>query len=563
MERERGQRRRAALARLDDGRVTLWNPGAAAIFGYAPQDIIGRPIADLFVADSVPGEPFSLLAMPHADLQSPGGRVIELAGRRRNGETFPLEACFSGWEGADGFQYGAVLRDISVRKREAEKIRYLAEFDTVTGLANRHTLHQHLSAQLADAQMHGRKLALLLLDLDTFKEINDTLGHACGDEVLAGVGRILNGLVGNDGFLARLGGDEFAIVLSGDDAVARAQTLAQGITATLPQTAISVGERDLLVNGSIGIVISPDDGTGVQELLGNVDLALYRAKAEGRGRHLFFQRHMRSELEKRLSLEAELKRALQNGEFELFYQPQIDLRTGTLVGAEALIRWRHPQRGLIQPGEFIPVVNASPMSNDIGRWVLAAACRQGCRWQEQGHAIRIGVNLSSSQLRSGDLSVLVDAVLQATGFSASLLELEVTEDIVLADEQRAMKNFRELQALGITLAFDDFGTGYAGLSYLKKFPLNVLKIDRTFVSNLCTSADDMAIVSATIGMSRQLGLKVIAEGIEDAATAEALLHFGCDEGQGYHYGKPMPAEEFERRFLSPAEAGAAQAADAA
>jgi diguanylate cyclase (GGDEF)-like protein/PAS domain S-box-containing protein len=465
-----------------NGRITLWNPGAAAIFGYAPEEMVGRPIAELFVADSVPGEAFALTAMPRAELQSPGGRVIELAGRRRNGELFPLEACFSGWDGADGFQYGVVLRDISVRKREAEKVRYLAEFDTVTGLANRNTLHQHLGRQLAEVQAHGQKLALLLLDLDSFKEVNDTLGHACGDEMLAGVGRLLNGLVGSDGFLARLGGDEFAIVLAGDDVAARAQTLAGEIISAFRQTAISVGEHDLVVNGSIGIVVYPDHGAGVQELLGNVDLALYRAKGDGRGRHLFFERRMRSELEKRLALESELKRALENNEFELFYQPQIDLRTGTLVGAEALIRWRHPERGLVSPGEFISVVNASPMANDIGCWVLASACMQGRRWQEQGHAIRIGVNLSPSQLQSGDLSVLVGAVLQATGFSASLLELEVTEDIVLADEQRAIGNFRALQELGVTLAFDDFGTGYAGLSYLKKFPLNVLKIDRTFVS---------------------------------------------------------------------------------
>jgi len=539
------------------GRITLWNPGAEAIFGYAPQDMIGRAVDDIFVADAAGAKRFSLLAVSKAQLQAAGGQLIELTGQRRNGMRFALEACLSGWQGAEGFQYGVLLRDISERKREAEKIRYLAEIDTLTGLPNRNTLHQHLTAALADSQFDDGKVAVLQIDLDGFKEINDLLGHGYGDQVLIAVGEQLKALAGDDGFLARLGGDEFAIVVGGRGAAERADALASKILETFKQGPMPVGGRELVVGASIGIVVYPEDGATTQELLGNVDLALHSAKAEGRGRHEFFHGQLRKDLEARLSLEAEIKRAAENKEFELFYQPQIDLRDGRLVGAEALIRWRHPTRGLVSPGDFIPVVNASPLAHDVGCWVLAAACIQGRAWQERGHHVRIAVNLSPIQLQSGDLSAVVSAVLQATGFSPSLLELEVTEDIVLADEQRALKNFRELQALGVRLAFDDFGTGYAGLSYLKKFPLNVLKIDRGFVAGLCQSADDMAIVAATVTMSRQLGLKVIAEGIEDQGTAEALSMLGCDEGQGFLYGKPMPAPEFEQRFLSGAEVVAA------
>jgi EAL domain-containing protein (putative c-di-GMP-specific phosphodiesterase class I) len=251
-----------------------------------------------------------------------------------------------------------------------------------------------------------------------------------------------------------------------------------------------------------------------------------------------------------LVLEEELKRATEEKQFELFYQPQVDLRNGQLVGAEALIRWRHPRRGLISPAEFMPVINTSSMAGEVGEWVFATACKQGSIWQNQGHNVRIAVNLSPCQLRSGDLAMVVGEVLRETGLSPRLLELEVTEDIVLADEETALNNFHELRGLGVRLAFDDFGTGYAGLSYLKKFPFHVLKIDRSFVAGLCTSADDMAIVGGTIRMSKQLGLTVIAEGIEDSATADSLRNLDCEEGQGYLYGRPMPASEFERHFLS-------------
>lgn len=350
--------------------------------------------------------------------------------------------------------------------------------------------------------------------------------------------------------VARLGGDEFAIVISGTAVVNRAERLVERAAVAFSNDPLVVGERQFRVELSIGVAIYPRDCRTAEELLGNADLALYRAKAAGRGRHVFFDHAIRAELEGRLELEAELRQAVERDEFEVFYQPQVNLEDGRLVGAEALIRWRHPKRGLVAPADFMPVANASSMSDGIAFRVLESACRQGRHWQRNGHALRLSVNLSPSQLKSGDLAARVEAVLCGTGFSPSLLELEVTEHILLDDDERACGIFRRIQELGVSIAFDDFGTGYASLTYLKKFPLDRLKIDQSFVRELRAGSDDAAIVGSTITLTRLLGLSVIAEGIEDRATADLLRSMGCEEGQGYYFGRPMSAPEFEDRFLS-------------
>ena len=533
-----------------NGLITVWNPGAAAIFGYAAKEIIGQPLTKICGERGGSGDSFLICDLPQGALQIPGGKVTELEGRRKNGEVFPLEACFSGWQGPEGFQYGAVLRDISVRKREEEKIRYLAECDTLTGLANRNTLHEYLCARLAEAKTKQGQVALLVMDLDKFKQINDTLGHAYGDQVLCVVAKQLTKLVRTTDLVARLSGDEFAVVISGIDAAENAEKLADRTALAFSEVPLFIDGRQHRVNISVGVAIYPRDCGTADELLGNADLALYRAKADGRGRHVFFEREIRDKLEKRLSLEAELGRAAENNEFELFYQPQVSLADRRLLGAEALIRWRHPERGLISPDYFMPVVNTSPISDGIALWVMETACRQGRLWQEMGHSIRIGVNLSLSQLQVGNLAATVATILTETRFSPSLLELEVTENILLEDDAKALEIFRRIQDLGVNIAFDDFGTGYASLTYLKKFPLDRLKIDKSFVCELRADSDDAAIVGSTISLGKLLGLSVIAEGIEDDTTANFLESMGCEEGQGYYFGRPMPAAEFEQRFLS-------------
>ena len=525
-------------------RISLWNDAAQAIFGYGADEIVGLPFQvllarpeDLVLAASSQGAP-----LMH------GPRTLEVDGRRKSGEVFPLELSLSAWQGADDVQYGAVVRDVSARKAEAARIRYLAEYDTITSLPNRTTFHAQVTAAIAGIREDAR-LAVLIIGIDELRQINDMLGHDCGDLVLKAAGERIRSALPQDCLVARLGGDEFAVALVHRDAAALAATCERIVGAF--GLALAAGPRHLRVKVSIGTSAYPADGQSAAELIGASHLAQGRAKADKHRTVVAFEHAFRQELEVRLTLEAELTLAVDRGEFELFYQPQVRLSDNAVVGAEALIRWRHPTRGLVAPAAFIPVVNTSSISDSVALWVLETACRQARAWEEAGKAIRVGVNLSPSQVLSGTLSASVRTVLSQTRLTPALLELEVTEDIILADAEKALAMFREIQDLGVHMVFDDFGTGYASLSYLKKFPLDGLKIDRSFVTELRPETGDAAIVSSTIELSKKLGLTVIAEGIEDAATAAWLYATGCQEGQGYHFGRPVPAQEFEQRFLTP------------
>jgi diguanylate cyclase (GGDEF)-like protein/PAS domain S-box-containing protein len=538
-----------------DHLITVWNPGAAAIFGYEAAEAIGQPF-DVLCAGDARGTPFSIRAAARPGWLSPGGSVMEFEGRRKNGEMFPAEACFSGWQGTDGLQYGAILRDISVRKREAARIRYLAEYDSLTGLANRDTLHAGLSTMVSSAERSAGEVALLVLGLDGFQHINDMLGHACGDRVLQAVSERLTEEAGKEGLVARLSGDEFAVAIPCGAFSESVAQFAERVARSFDRP-LAAGAREHRVIVSIGVAVYPEAGRTADELLSNGHLAFSRAKATRRGGYVMFESAIRQELEARLTLEAEIARAVEQKEFELFYQPQVHLVDGSLIGAEALIRWRHPERGLVSPGLFMPLVNSSSISERIAEWVMETACKQARKWELAGRGVRVGINLSPSQLQSGDLAQSVSDVLEATGLTPSLLELEVTEDIILQDEERVLDTFQRIQKLGVRIVFDDFGTGYASLSYLKKFPLDGLKIDRSFVMGLLPDSDDAAIVSSTVGLSRQLGLSVIAEGIESRIVADLLFSMGCEEGQGYFFGKPMPSGDFEARFRPAREAAIA------
>ncbi|CCD88404.1 putative signaling protein containing CHASE2/PAS/GGDEF/EAL domains [Bradyrhizobium sp. ORS 285] len=530
-------------------RITVWNPGAVAIFGYGADEIIGQPFARLRAEGD--GAARDLFPQEEAALPAtllPGGASVEFDGRRKDGEVFPVEASVSAWQGADGLQYGVILRDISLRKREAERIRYLAEHDTLTALINRNTLQTELAAMIETADGAADQVVLLVIGLDAFQHINDMLGHSFGDSVLRAAAERLRAEIGRMGRVARLSGDEFAVAIPCSAIGGTVAELAEHL-ARLFDAPLDAAGRQQRVKVSLGVAVHPEGGQTADELLSNAHLALCRAKTDVRGSHVIFESAIRQQLEQRLTLEAELALAVERREFELFYQPQVDLLSGRVIGAEALIRWRHPTRGLVPPGDFIPVVNTSPLSEAVATWVMATACRQAREWQLAGQEIRVGVNLSPSQFQSGDLAAFVSKLLTVTGLSPGLLELEVTEDILLHDEPGVLQTFNRLQALGVSLVFDDFGTGYASLSYLKKFPLDGLKIDRSFVRDVLTQTDDAAIVGSTVSLSKQLGLSVIAEGIENQATADFLLRLGCEQGQGYHFGKPMPAAEFEQRFL--------------
>jgi diguanylate cyclase (GGDEF)-like protein len=484
--------------------------------------------------------------------------VVELAGLRKNGDIFPAEVRFSQWSGPEGVQVGAVVRDISERKREAERIRHLAEFDTLTGLANRHTLQIRLNDAIEACRDSSFEVALIVIGIDRFQEINDVHGHVYGDEIIKAAAQKIGAIAKNCELVARLGADEFAIVLFREYVRLKTGDIARSIVEAFRDEGLRVGDRFHRVKVSAGIALYDETDGSASDMLGNAHLALSRAKKNDADHCVFFHSNFREELQARVSLEAELYLALERNEFELYYQPQVRLPDGQLTGAEALIRWHHPERGLVPPGEFMPVVNSSPISDAVANWVLVTASTRARNWFAQGHEVRVGINLSPSQLQNGDLSVTVKKLLADLNCPPRLIELEVTEDILLGNNDSAAESLRRLRELGVSVAFDDFGTGYASLSYLKKFPLDTLKVDRSFVSGLWDDPHNMPIVSMTAGLCDALGLSLIAEGIEDERTARQLAAMGCTEGQGYYFGRPMAARDFAQKFLSrPAAASTA------
>ena len=532
-----------------NGLITVWNPTAAAIFGYETNEALGRPLGMICLLSEDPAAPpFAIKELSYDQLQVPGGKLMEIYGRRKNGELFPLEACFSAWPTRDDFHYGAIFRDISVRRREAARVRYLAEYDQLTGLANRHVLSTRLRNQAAGLRP-GSEIALIVLGLDRFQFIIDMLGHDYGEQVIRAAAERLAGFADPTSLVARLDGDEFAVLVEGENAAARAEKLAEEICHAFAERPFTVASREQVITASAGIAVFPKDCRGPDDLLGNAHLALYRAKSVRRGRLFVFHRRFRQELETRTRLEAELARAIERNEFKLFYQPKVNLEDDTVGGAEALIRWHHPYRGLIGPSEFIHVVKTSALSEPVSSWIMHTACAQASRWHAKGFDLSMAVNLAPSQIRAKDLVKTVESVLKMNAYPPSQLELEVTEDI-LVDDENALETFRKIKKLGVKLLLDDFGTGYASLSYLKNFPLSGLKIDKSFVGRLRLEIDDAAIVGSIVGLGTLLGLTVIAEGIEDRSTANLVARMGCKLGQGYFFGEPMPAAEFEQRFLS-------------
>lgn len=531
------------LACLDsEMRITFWNPGAARIFGYASEEALGMRFGAC-LADPGRLDPAALARdREAADGRAADDHVVELVGRRSNGEDFALEASISTWQGTDGLQFGVVLRDITIKQREREHIRYLAEHDVLTALLNRHALTEHLAAGLGRG---AGATALIIVSIDRFQQFNDIHGRDFGDQMLCAFAERLCALVPGGARVARLADDEFALATTGDAAA----QLVRNIAAEFQSRALAFGAWRQRATVRVAYAVA-EEGWSADQLIGNAHLALEATRGGREDQPIAFESAMREKIARRMTLETELRSALEHGEFELFYQPQLRLADQSVVGAEALIRWRHPVRGLVSPGEFMPVVNHSSISNAVANWVLATACRQARQWQSAGTPVRVGVNLSPSQLHSADLAETVAAELAETGLDPRLLELEVIEDILLDDEKKAHAIFGQIRALGVSIAFDDFGTGYGSLSYLKKFPLDTLKIDQSFVRHLLSDTGDAAIVRATVQLGRSLGLSIIAEGIEDAETAHHLAGMGCGEGQGYHFGRPVPAGEFNERFLA-------------
>jgi diguanylate cyclase (GGDEF)-like protein len=434
--------------------------------------------------------------------------------------------------------------DITERNTAEERLGYMAHFDTLTGLPNRLLLKDRVERAISAARRSKRKTGLLFLDIDNFKHINDSFNHSFGDLLLRAVSQRLQGVMRESDTIARIGGDEFIVLLSDIERSDAAATVARKIIETMREP-FTLENRVLHTTASIGISIHPDDGSDYDTLIKNADTAMYQAKEVGRDTYQFFTQEMNDRVFERLSVEHNLRRALEREEFILHYQPQMNIETREIVGIEALIRWQHPKMGLVQPARFLHIAEDSGLIIPIGEWVLRTACRQHCDWQKAGlPAVPMAVNLAAIQFRQQNLLDTIKRAVRDTDIDPQYLELELTESAVMRNVEDATAIMQEMKAMGLKLTIDDFGTGYSSLNYLKRFPIDKLKIDQSFVRDITTDPNDAAITLAIISMAHTLGLRVIAEGVETAEQLAFLQEHGCDEIQGYYFSKPLPANEF-------------------
>ena len=529
----------AIYTRDREGIVTAWNPAAEKLFGWRAEQILGRPLL------SVPaGRQRETVELRERVLRGESILDLEVQRQKADGTLFDLSTTLAPLKDASGAINGylAIAADITARKTAERQVEFLAYRDVLTGLPNRLLLQDRYSQAAAHAERMHRHLALLFLDLDNFKTINDSLGHAVGDALLKEIAARLRECVRETDTISRQGGDEFLIVLSDLSGTEAIVPVLVKIRERL-QAPFLIDGHELTTSASIGVALYPDDGREFEILHQKADTAMYRAKDAGRNHYRFFDEQMNVEAVEHLRIKNGLRRALERGEFELHYQPQIALGSGRVVGVEALLRWRHPEDGLIPPARFIPVAEDGGLIVPIGEWVLQEACRQAMAWRAQGlPPLVMAVNLSAVQFRRGELQPAVARILQRTGFEPRLLELELTESIMIHDAEAVLASVRQLKQLGIRLSIDDFGTGYSSLSYLKRFDVDKLKIDQGFVRDLARNPDDAAIVRAIIQMAAGLGLQTIAEGVEDAEALAMLRQYGCHEAQGFYFARPMAAQ---------------------
>jgi diguanylate cyclase (GGDEF)-like protein/PAS domain S-box-containing protein len=536
------------------------NPAFKRITGYDPQEVIGQDCR-LLQRDDRDQE--GIAAIRQA-LSANREVSAVLRNYRKDGALFWNQLYIAPVPDADGqtTHHIAVINDVTALIRYQEQLEYQANYDSLTRLPNRNLLRDRLQHALIVAQRHHKGVAVVFIDLDGFKNVNDSLGHSVGDRLLSVVADRLARCARASDTVARHGGDEFVIVMT--DTVDE-----QSLIAWMERVRASISEpvwldgTELYVGCSMGASLFPQDGDDAETLMKKADLAMYRAKDMGRNTFQFYQPEMNVSAGARLNLERRLRRALRDNEFLLHYQPQVDIETGQVVGMEALVRWSDPEVGLIPPSQFIPVAEESGLIGPLSEWVLREACRQNKAWQDEGlPPARVSVNLSARQFQQRDIAKLVMQVLEETGLDPQYLELELTESTIMRNAEEAVSMLNELHALGIGLAIDDFGTGYSSLSYLKRFPVDRLKIDRSFVSDIGESSDDETITSAIIALAHSLNLQVIAEGVETSTQLDFLKERACDEMQGYFFAKPLPHDAIPGMLQRGAENAAMIAANA-
>lgn len=515
--------------------------------GYSRSEVLGRPYQDILGAAGNAERPFALedFFRPEAIRDQPA-----LLRNRDGSEIDVLLSAIPARTLSGRAAHSLVVTvDLSARNQAEREIHQLAYYDTLTGLPNRALFNDRLRRAIAQGQREGTEVGLLFLDLDQFKAINDTLGHSVGDLLLQTVAQRLQSCVRDEDTVARLGGDEFVIALSHLPSERSPALLADRILALFGEP-VKLGDREFFSHASIGIAIFPGDGQDVDTLLRNADTAMYAAKEGGRNTYRYFSEEMNARAMEKLQLATDLRRAMDKDEFFLTYQPQLNLETGKITGVEALLRWQHPEDGLIPPGRFIPLAEETGVILPLGEWVLRTACSQAMEWRAAGRPpMRISVNVSGKQFRQPDFIETVERVLQETGFDPRWLELELTESVIMEDVQSAIITLTDLKIRNINLAIDDFGTGYSSLIYLKHFPIDRIKIAQEFVRDIPSDPDDAAIVEAIIAMARTLNLSVIAEGVEKQEQLQMLRWHRCTEMQGYYFARPMEVKDFDGDFF--------------
>jgi diguanylate cyclase (GGDEF)-like protein/PAS domain S-box-containing protein len=531
------------------GQVTYLNAVAEILTGWRCSEAVGRQLEEVFVlVDGTTRNPIENPMTLAVRENKTVGLTPDCILIRRGGQEATIEDSAAPIHDRRGRVTGAVMvfHDVTAARAQSLRMSYLAQHDSLTDLPNRILLNDRLSQFMALAKRHHKKLALLFLDLDRFKHVNDSLGHSVGDSSLRSVAMRLLACVRSSDTVSRQGGDEFVVLLSEMAHAKDAAIIAEKVLFALAKP-YNIDQHELHLTASIGIVTYPDDGTDAETLMKNADVAMYHAKAAGRNNYQFFKAEMNFHAAERQSLENGLRHALEREEFTLYYQPKVCLETGEVIGAEALIRWRHPERGLVPPDQFIPVAEECGFVVEMGRWVLREACRQARIWQKSGlPALQIAVNISAVELRAKEFVPQVRAILAQTGLRPCDLELELTETFLMQDSNSTAAVLNELKAIGVRLALDDFGTGYSSLSYVKRFPIDTLKIDQSFVRDIAIDADDAIIVSAVISMGKSLHMRVVAEGVESREQLEFLQSHGCPFAQGYLFGPPVVAWEFPK-----------------
>ena len=530
-----------------EARVVYLNPVAEKLTGWSNAEAAGRPLLEVF---RIVNESSRKLVPNPVEVVLEHGEIFGLANHTllisRDGPEYSIEDSAAPIRDHDGTVLGVILvfHDVSETRKMNSKMAYLAEHDFLTDLPNRLLLNDRLAQALTMARRDGEHVAVMFLDLDNFKNINDSLGHEVGDQLLKMVAKRLEGCLRNSDTISRQGGDEFMILLPEmTDHFAPAEVAEKLLTAA--STPYSIGIQEIRITVSIGIAVYPDDGDTAETLTKSADAAMYHAKALGRNNYQFFTRAMNERVSQLAELDNHLRRAIEHDQFMLYYQPKVDMASRKIIGAEALLRWQHPEWGMVSPERFISIAENTGLIRSIGNWALKEACQQNRAWQEAGLApIPIAVNLSAVQLRQKNFLQEVTQILMLSGLSPEYLEFEVTESVAVEGEKEVMGWLNTLRDMGVKLSIDDFGTGYSSLAYLKRLPIDAIKIDKSFVRDINIDEDDSTIITAIIRMSHGLRLNVIAEGVETEEQLAFLEAEGCDQYQGYLYSVPLPAEAF-------------------